>query len=126
MLEQHNLPITWFDILGRLRQAPNHRLRMHELEEASVFTRSGLTRLCDRLEAARLIRRERSTEDRRGVHVVLTQVGEEKIHEVWPDHVASVEKHFGQFLDTNDLAAIEVATQKVLSSVDQNAAGQAE
>jgi DNA-binding MarR family transcriptional regulator len=41
---------------------------MHELEEVSVFTRSGVTRLADRLEAAGLVRRERSQEDRRGVY----------------------------------------------------------
>ena len=115
MLEQHDLPITWFDLLSRLKQAPGRRLRMHQLEEASVFTRSGITRLADRLEEAGLVRRERSDEDRRGVYVAITQAGIDKIDEVWPDHMASIQRHFGQFLDVEDAQALEVAAKKVLS-----------
>jgi DNA-binding MarR family transcriptional regulator len=117
MLKQHGLPLTWFEILSRLNQAPDHRLRMHELEEASVLTRSGLTRLSDRIEAAGFITRERSEEDRRGVHLVITKEGMDKIDEVWPDHVASIQKHFGQFLDNDDLESLDVATQKILCGV---------
>ncbi len=52
MLQQHDLPLTWFDLLSRIKQAPGQRLRMHQLEEASLFTRSGITSLADRLEKA--------------------------------------------------------------------------
>jgi DNA-binding MarR family transcriptional regulator len=114
MLEQHDLPITWFDVLGRLSQSPDGRLRMHELEEASLFTRSGVTRLADRLEAVGLVRRERSPEDRRGVYLVLTAAGREKIAEVWPDHTASIQKHFGQYLDAGDAESLRAATAKIL------------
>ena len=96
MLEQHGLPLTWFDIMSRIRQAPERRLRMRQLEDASVFTRSGMTRLVDRVEAAGYVRRERSPEDRRGVFVAITPAGSDKIDEVWPDHVASIERHFGR------------------------------
>ena len=115
LLEQHNLPVTWFDVMGRLKQAPGQRLRMHELEEVSVFTRSGLTRLVDRVEEAGFVRRERSAEDRRGVYVAITQTGIDKINEVWPDHVVSIQKHFGQYLDRKDAEALQTATEKILS-----------
>jgi DNA-binding MarR family transcriptional regulator len=114
MLDQHDLPITWFDVLSRLSQSPKGRLRMHELEEVSVFTRSGMTRLADRLEAAGLVRRERSPEDRRGVYLVLTAAGRAKIDEVWPDHVASIQKHFGKYLDARDAESLRTATGKIL------------
>ncbi|MFV1998779.1 MAG: MarR family winged helix-turn-helix transcriptional regulator [Acidimicrobiia bacterium] len=114
MLEQHDLPMSWFDVLGRLNQAPGKRLRMHELEESVLFTRSGITRLADRIEESGLIRRERSAEDRRGVYLVITEAGIAKIDEVWPDHVASIQKHFGQYLNTQDVESLRNATQKIL------------
>ena len=114
LLEQHDLPITWFDVMGRLKQAPGQRLRMHELEEVSVFTRSGLTRLVDRVEEAGFVRRERSAEDRRGVYVAITQAGIDKINDVWSDHVVSIQKHFGQYLDRRDAEALQMATEKIL------------
>ena len=76
---EHQLPLSWFDVLGRLASAPSARLRMSELSEAALFTRSGLTRLVDRIEEAGLVRRERIADDRRGVSVVLTAV--------WPREV---------------------------------------
>ena len=114
MHEQHDLPITWFDVLSRLNQSPDGRLRMHELEEVLVFTRSGVTRLADRLEAAGLVRRERSPEDRRGVYLALTAAGRAKIAEVWPDHVASIQRHFGQYLDARDAESLRTAAGKIL------------
>ena len=114
MLKQHDLSITWFDVLSRLNQSPDGRLRMHELEEVSVFTRSGITRLADRLEAAGLVRRERSPEDRRGVYLAITDAGRAKIDEVWPDHVASIQRHFGQYLDATDAESLQTAAGKIL------------
>lgn len=114
MLEQHALPITWFDVLSRLSQSPDGRLRMHELEGVSLFTRSGLTRLADRLEAVGLVRRERSPEDRRGVYLVITAAGRAKIAEVWPDHTTSIQKHFGQYLDAGDAESLRAVTAKIL------------
>lgn len=115
MLERHDLPITWFDLLSRLKQAPGHRLRMYELEEASVFTRSGLTRVADRIEQAGYVRRERSAEDRRGVYLVITEAVIDKIDDVWPDHVAGIEEHFGQYIDAKDAESLQIATEKILN-----------
>ena len=114
MLEQHGLPITWFDLLSRLSDAPHQRMRMHELEEASLFTRSGITALADRLENAGLVRRERSAEDRRGVYLAITEAGLDKFAEVWPDHRRSIESHFGKYLNAEDTQALRTATKKIL------------
>ena len=115
LLEQHDLPLTWFDIMSRVKQAPGRRLRMHELEDASVFTHSGITRLVDRVEAAGYVRRERSPEDRRGVYVAITAAGIDKIDEVWPDHVASIERHFGRHINGQDAKALRHASSKIRS-----------
>ncbi len=117
MIEQHDLPLTWFDLLSRIRQAPGQRLRMHQLEEASLFTRSGITGLADRLEQAGFVRRERSPEDRRGVYLAITQAGTDKIDEVWPNHELSIQKHFGQHLDPKGAKALPAATEKILNPI---------
>jgi len=115
MVEQHGLSMTWFDLLSRIKQAPGQRLRMHQLEEASLFTRSGITGLADRLENAGFVRRERSVEDRRGVYLAITQAGIDKIDEVWPDHQLSIQNHFAQHLDPEDVKALQATTQKILN-----------
>ena len=114
MIEQHDLSLTWFDLLSRIKQAPGQRLRMHQLEEASLFTRSGITGLADRLEKAGFVRRERSAEDRRGVYLAITQAGIDKIDEVWPDHQLSIQNHFAQHLDPEDVKALQATTEKIL------------
>lgn len=118
LLEQHDLPLIWFDLLNRLREAPDHRMRMNDLKDASLFTNSGITRLIDRIEAAGFVTRVRSSQDRRGVFVAITSSGNDKINQVWPDHVASVWKHYGQHLNADDMEAIETASRSILTDTD--------
>ena len=77
MLEHDGFPLTWFDVLSRLADAGPAGLRMQELEERSLFSRGGLTRLVDRMGAG-LVRREPVTGDRRGIRVVLTTDGRQR------------------------------------------------
>jgi DNA-binding MarR family transcriptional regulator len=116
LLEQHDLPLIWFDLLNRLREAPEQRMRMSDLKDASLFTKSGITRLIDRIEASGFVTRVRSGNDRRGVYVAITREGNDKINEVWPDHVASIWKHYGQYLDADDMDAIETASRRILAN----------
>ncbi len=113
MVEEHGLTLTWFDVMGRLKQAPDQRLRMNELEEVSLFTRSGMTRLVDRIEAAGFVRRERTPEDRRGIYVAITPAGIDKIDAIWPDHVASIERHFGRYIDVGDAKTLQNIGRRV-------------
>ena len=116
MMEQHGLPLTWFDALSRIRQSPEKRLRLRELERASLFTRSGMTRLADRLEDAGLIRRERDPSDRRGVFLAITEEGESRIDEAWPDHQESIRHWYARHLDEEDAEALIRATSKILGA----------
>ncbi|HEY9742503.1 MAG TPA: MarR family transcriptional regulator, partial [Coleofasciculaceae cyanobacterium] len=59
-------PLAWYDVLFALYEAPDHRMRLHELADAIVLRRSNLTRLVDRLEAAGLVCRKSCPTDRRG------------------------------------------------------------
>ena len=58
MRKQSDLPLSWFDVLVQLSEAPGMRLRMQELASSVMLTRSGLTRRVDRMVAAGLVRRE--------------------------------------------------------------------
>ena len=91
---EHDLALSWFDVLSRLFSAPDNRLRMSELSGTALFTRSGLTRLVDRIEEAGMVRRERIAGDRRGVSVVLTLTGQKKFEAAFEGHKASIEQAF--------------------------------
>ncbi len=95
LIATEGFPLTWLDILSRLHDAPDHRLRMQELEERSLFTRSGITRLIDRIEAAGLVRREPVPTDRRGVLVALTDEGLRRHETAFASHMPIIEREFG-------------------------------
>ncbi|MCH7737266.1 MAG: MarR family transcriptional regulator [Chloroflexi bacterium] len=86
MHEQHGLPLSWWDVLLQLADGPEGRLRMGELAESVLLTRSGITRLVDRMIGAGLVLRETCPGDRRGYYAVITQKGRDTIEKVGPDH----------------------------------------
>ena len=96
------VPLSWYDVLFALYDAPDQRLRMNELASAIVLSRSGLTRLVDRLEAEGLLVRERLTSDRRGAFAVLTEKGVEAMREAWPVYARGIEKHFARYLNDEE------------------------
>ncbi len=95
LVEREGFPMTWLDVLAQLYDAPGNGLRMQELEERSLFTRSGLTRLVDRIEAAGLVLREPVPGDRRGVRVVLTPEGRRRHDKAFVEHLRLIEREFG-------------------------------
>ncbi len=98
LIERAGFPLTWLDVLAQLYDAADTGLRMQELEQRSLFTRSGLTRLVDRIEAAGLVRREAVPGDRRGVRVVLTPEGRRRHDAAFADHLKVIEREFGRRL----------------------------
>ena len=98
LLEAGVVPLSWYDVLFALYDAPGQRLRMNELASAIVLSRSGLTRLVDRLEAEGLLIRERSASDRRGAFAVLTEKGIEAMRRAWPVYAKGINEHFARFL----------------------------
>ncbi len=75
LVAEANMPLGWYDVLLQLAEAPEHRLRMAELAERVLLSRSGLTRLVDRLAAEGLVIREPFPGDARGLYTVLTAGG---------------------------------------------------
>jgi len=109
-------PLGWYDVLLELSVAPGRRLRMHELARAVVLSRSGLTRLVDRLEKAGLLRREPDLADRRGSFAVLTDEGAVMRERMWPVYARGIAKHFGQHLDDEEARVLTRVLKRVLDA----------
>lgn len=107
------LPLAWYDVLIQLSTAPEGRLRMQALADTVILSRSGLTRLIDRMENAGLVRREPSQEDRRGYYAILTDEGRRVFLRAKPVHEGGIHDHFTRHLNDTDLQAVAAAFAKV-------------
>ena len=114
---ERDLPLTWYDVLVQLQEAPGHRLRMSELAGAVLLSKSGLTRLVDRMNAVGLVFRLPDPGDRRGTFVQLTPAGLGRLREAAPVHLRGVQRHFGQQLSDADARALALALNKVVSGL---------
>jgi DNA-binding MarR family transcriptional regulator len=109
------LPLSWYDVLLVLYEAPDRRLRMHEIASAIVLSRSGLTRLVDNLEAEGLLFRERSGKDRRGAYAVLTDKGLAALRQTWPVYSKGIAEHFARFLGNQEASILTDVLQRMLA-----------
>lgn len=90
----HHLPMTSYEVLHHLGEANAGRMRMCELAEQAQLSRSGLTRLVDRLEREGLLERCSCTHDARGSYACLTEVGRERLQAARATHLAVVREQF--------------------------------
>jgi DNA-binding MarR family transcriptional regulator len=111
---EHDLPLSSYDVLAQLDNAPDHRLRMSELADAVLLSRSGLTRLVERLERKELIERRECTDDARGAFAVLTDAGEAALREARGTHLAGVRERFLRRFDENELRRLGDVWRRVL------------
>jgi DNA-binding MarR family transcriptional regulator len=101
-LEEAGLPpLSWYDVLAALRDAPDGRLRQVELAERVLLSNSGLSRLLDRIEARSLVERGTCAGDRRSYHVGLTDDGREMLDRMWPVYARGVAEDFLPALGDN-------------------------
>ncbi len=112
-------PLSTYDVLIELYEAPEHRLRMHELAERVVLSRSGLTRLVDRLEAEGLLIRDRSGTDRRGAYAVITEQGIAALRETWPVYARGIVRYFAQWLTLEEAQLLEAAFGRMLQAASK-------
>ena len=114
MQEEQGLPLTWYDVLVHLSEAPGSRLSHKSVAESVVLSRSGITRLVDRMAAAGLVRREPSPDDRRVSHVVMTEEGLGALQRAAPGHIRGVVEHFARHLNTEDVPVFQSFFARVL------------
>jgi DNA-binding MarR family transcriptional regulator len=107
------LALADFDVLAQLAEA-HGELRMTELADRALISRSGMSRRVARLVAAGLVRRDRAGTDARGVVVALTEAGTARLAETAPVHARGISKLFVAQLDDQELALLERALNKVI------------
>ncbi len=105
----HGVSLAEYDALLQLARAPGRRLRMNQLADRVILSRSGITRLVDRLEAAGLVTRVSCPTDARGAEAVLTDAGLERLRAAARTHLAGIERYFVDVVDPADLPTIERA-----------------
>lgn len=108
--------LRWYDVLVHLEDSPEG-LPMNELAGRILQSKSGLTRVVDRMEEKRLVRRDRPPHDRRVVLVHLTPAGTEVLAASRRIHRDGIQRHFAEHLDSRDAAALTQALEKVRTHV---------
>jgi len=106
LAEQKRVPLTTYDVLIELFEAPNRKLRLGDLKQKVILSKSGLTRLLDRLEREGLIQREKSEEDRRGAYAILTAEGEKQLRQAWPIYARGIKRYFAALLSDEEVQAL--------------------
>ena len=110
------LSLAWFDVLAQLRMAPARRLTMTHLASAILFSKSGLTRLIDRMEEAGLVQRLARPGDRRSVHIALADAGAEKYRQALPIHLETAKRHFAAYIQESEAVAVESALERIATA----------
>ena len=118
-LQAAGLPsLGWYDALYELYLAPGRRLRMSELARHALLSKSGLTRLVDKLAREKLIARRACAEDGRVQHIELTERGVETLRKIWQVYGAGIARHYAAHLEEADARAVARALTKVTDALN--------
>jgi DNA-binding MarR family transcriptional regulator len=107
------------DVLIQLSGAEGNRLRMSELAETVLLSRSGMTRRIDRLETAGLVQRHECAADRRGAFAGITDAGLERLRMARPTHLRGIEEHFVSRFTDPELVVLRDALNKLIPPDDR-------
>jgi len=113
LVRERGLPLSWHEVLVRLSRAEHGSLRMQELARAVLLSKSGLTRLADRMVAAGLIERTACDSDRRGTWAVITPKGRDALVDATPAFLAAVDRHFAGHLSADEIESVAASLRKV-------------
>lgn len=114
---EQGIPLTYFDVLIQLWRAGG-RLRMSDLADAVLLSRSGITRLVDRMGRDGLVRREPCPTDRRALYAVLTPEGKTALQKALPVHLRGVAEHFARHLSDREAKTLSAALGRLVPSRD--------
>ena len=118
LAEQHMLPLPSYDVLLQLAESPQRRLRMTDLADRVLLSRSGLTRLVDRLSKDGLVERESCPSDARGTFTVLTEKGLTRLREAAPTHLDGIQEHVTSRLAPAELDQLGRLLRKLLPETE--------
>ncbi|HUB72507.1 MAG TPA: MarR family transcriptional regulator [Solirubrobacteraceae bacterium] len=109
----HGLPMSSYEVLGHLGESSGGRMRMCDLAEQAQLSRSGLTRLVDRLERDGLLERCSCEHDARGAYACLTAGGRERLEEARGTHLAVMREQFFSHFSEGELSAIADTLERI-------------
>jgi len=121
LVGQTGISLAHYDVLVQLALADDHRLRMHELADRVLLSRSGITRVVDRLEADGLVERKACPSDARGAFAVLSDAGLTQLRQATPVHLAGVHRHFVEPLDDAQLQLLGELLERVVAALVSSA-----
>ncbi len=116
------MPLGWYDVLVHLSEAPDRRLRMRELATRVLLSKSGLTRLVQRMEQEGLVDRAPCDDDRRGTWAILTEAGYQRLKAAFPSHAQGVALHFADLLHDDEVEIIHQAMARITDASRQTLA----
>ena len=119
LVRERGLPLSWYDVLLQLREANGQHLRMTELAEAVLLSKSGLTRLVDRMCIEGLVERSPDAEDRRGRWVQLTTKGRTRLREAAPVHLRGITEYFTGHLTADEAGALAATLERIVDAAEQ-------
>ena len=106
------IPQRWYDVLIHLEETPNG-IPMTELADQILYSKSGFTRVIDRMEDAGLVQRVRPQHDRRSILVTITTTGTNTMKHARRHHRDGINRHFSQHLTDTDTKALTHALEKI-------------
>ncbi|MDF5714129.1 MAG: MarR family transcriptional regulator [Rhizonema sp. NSF051] len=120
-LAEAELPsLEWYDVLLTLKESPEYRLRLSDLADKVLLSRSNLTRLIDRLEKAGLLYRQRCPTDRRGTFAVLTPQGLTMQKRMWPVYAEGIVEYFACHMNDSEVSVIQEVMERMLAAAKES------
>lgn len=116
-------PLGWYDVLHALREAPEGRLRPRDLGLHLTISKSGLTRLVDRIAAAGLIERRECPTDRRGHLIAITEAGLAMLRRMSPIYEGALTASFGQELSVPEAESLRALCERLTTAACESARG---
>ncbi len=114
--EKQSLPLSWFEVLLFMNEVPDGAMRMQDLASRVLLSKSGLTRLVDRLEVAGLIERRSCPADRRGTYATVTAKGRRALQEAEPLVMESIKGRFLKHLSADEGRVLEDLSRRILAA----------
>jgi DNA-binding MarR family transcriptional regulator len=118
---EHGLALSSYEVLLYLNDADGQRMRMSDLAESVILSRSGLTRLVDRLERDGLLERQSCPDDARGAFASLTETGRAKLQAARSTHLGGVRALFLEHFGEAELDTLGAAWERVLPGAAHSA-----
>jgi DNA-binding MarR family transcriptional regulator len=111
---EHAVPLSSYEVLNRLAESDAGKMRMHDIAASVLLSRSGLTRLVDRLERDGLVSRCSCENDARGAYAVITDAGRERLAQARITHLAGIRELFAAHYTEAELDQLAPMLERLL------------